>query len=270
VNLPDIPPPPPVPTSHCRRWKVSQIYCGLSLFVAVLAIVTATSPTVSLSAGSLESNQSSLNHGSDGFWVRLLAPRTVIPPEPPKPKAPAWIRWILPKEEEPVVVEKPQWGMWMIDPVLFQPQPLTDLLDKILTSTPRLLAIANLLLSITYLVHTAIANLFLDLPSLSRESWSGRERLGGFLVFKLLLISAVACPRHPRFIDFTLMVYHLILPSFPGWPGGRHYGSYLSIGTNASVLEFCVCCFWSSCRTFYLPPFAWRSFMGQDGVWCYS
>lgn len=194
VNLPDIPPPPPVPTSHCRRWKVSQIYCGLSLFVAVLAIVTATSPTVSLSAGSLESNQSSLNHGSDGFWVRLLAPRTVIPPEPPKPKAPAWIRWILPKEEEPVVVEKPQWGMWMIDPVLFQPQPLTDLLDKILTSTPRLLAIANLLLSITYLVHTAIANLFLDLPSLSRESWSGRERLGGFLVFKLLLISAVVAP----------------------------------------------------------------------------
>lgn len=192
VNLPDIPQPPPVPTNHCRRWKMSQIYCGLSLFVAILAIVTASS--VAPSTGTLESYQSSLNHGSDGFWVRWFAPRTVIPPEPPKPKAPAWIRWILPKEEEPVVVEKPQWGMWMIDPVLFQPQPLTDLLDKILTSTPRLLAIANLLLSITYLVHTAIANLFLDLPSLSRESWSGRERLGGFLVFKLLLISAVVAP----------------------------------------------------------------------------
>jgi hypothetical protein len=53
---------------------------------------------------------------------------------------------------------------------------------------------ANFLLSITYLVHTAIANLFLDLPSLSRESWAGRERLGGFLVFKLLLISAVVAP----------------------------------------------------------------------------
>jgi hypothetical protein len=183
----------------------------LSLLVATLAILTGTSKAGYQFPPVAHESNSNLQRNADWFLVRLFAPRPEKPPEPPKPKAPAWIRWILPKEEEPVVEEKPQWTMWMIDPVLFQPQPLTDLLDKVLTSTPRLMAIANLLLSITYLVHTAVANLFLDLPSLSRESWSGRERLGGFLVFKLLLISAVVAPDT---LDLLILLSWYTLLSF--------------------------------------------------------
>jgi Ring finger domain len=67
------------------------------------------------------------------------------------------------------------------------------------------------LLSITYLVHTAVANLFLDLPSLSRESWGGRERLGGFLVFKLLLVSAVLAPDT---LDLLILLSWYTLLSF--------------------------------------------------------
>jgi hypothetical protein len=213
VNVPPLQPPQPAPTNHRRRWKASQIYCGLSVLVAILAIITGSSKTMLTSVAVDRSSSNSQNQGttSDWFYARLFGPRQEQPPEPPKPKAPAWIRWILPKEEEPVVEERPQWGMWMIDPVLFQPQPLTDLLDKILTSTSRLLVIANLLLSITYLVHTAVANLFLDLPSLSRESWSGRERLGGFLVFKLLLISAVVAPDT---LDLLILLSWYTLLSF--------------------------------------------------------
>ena len=211
VNVPDLPPRQPVPDTHRRRWKASRVYCGLSLLVATLAILTGTSKAGYQFPPVAHESNSNLQRNADWFLVRLFAPRPEKPPEPPKPKAPAWIRWILPKEEEPVVEEKPQWTMWMIDPVLFQPQPLTDLLDKVLTSTPRLMAIANLLLSITYLVHTAVANLFLDLPSLSRESWSGRERLGGFLVFKLLLISAVVAPDT---LDLLILLSWYTLLSF--------------------------------------------------------
>jgi hypothetical protein len=42
------------------------------------------------------------------------------------------------------------------------PTALTDLLDKVLTSTLRLLALANLLLSWTYILHSAVADWFLD------------------------------------------------------------------------------------------------------------
>lgn len=98
----------------------------------------------------------------------------------------------------------------------------TDIIDKILTSTPRLLAIANFLLAVTYLVHSAIATWFLGdsssiagtasstfgatagaTPNNNNNSamappvdWASptRERMGGFLVFKLLLISAVVAP----------------------------------------------------------------------------
>ena len=216
VNVPEIPPPQAMPTTRHRRWKASRIYCGLSVFVAFLAVVTGTGtpktsfPTPSV-PNTIHESSSPLQQKLDWVFEHLFFTRPQIPPAPPKPKAPAWIRWILPKEEEPIVEEKPSWVMWIVDPILFQPQPLTDLLDKILTSTPRLLAMANLLLSITYLVHTAVANLFLDLPSLSRESWSGRERLGGFLVFKLLLISAVVAPDT---LDLLILLSWYTLLSF--------------------------------------------------------
>jgi len=102
----------------------------------------------------------------------------------------------------------------------------TEVIDKILTSTPRLLIIINLLLSVTYLVHSIVINIFLgpantragtgggigdtDMFSGDREMMggmegvgassserinrSGRERLGGYLLFKLLLITAVVEP----------------------------------------------------------------------------
>jgi hypothetical protein len=102
-----------------------------------------------------------------------------------------------------------------IDPSIMNPSMTTptDIIDKILTSTPRLLAIANFLLAMTYLLHSAVAAWFLgplqrqehhqQSPHLANQQglvvdWStsagARERMGGFLVFKLLLISAVVAP----------------------------------------------------------------------------
>ena len=86
----------------------------------------------------------------------------------------------------------------------------TEIIDNILTSIPRLLAIANFMLTITYLLHFSIASWFLEdhgnlsTPTAGRGTtgspgpgdWASpaRERIGGFLVFKLLLISAVVAP----------------------------------------------------------------------------
>lgn len=102
---------------------------------------------------------------------------------------------------------------WIDPAVLWNPtaRTPTDIIEKILTSTPRLLAIANFMLAMTYLVHSAIAAWFLgdhsavssaipgsppNLGAPSSADWSSptRERMGGFLVFKLLLISAVVAP----------------------------------------------------------------------------
>eukprot|EP00548_Thalassiothrix_antarctica_P006425 CAMPEP_0194149676 /NCGR_PEP_ID=MMETSP0152-20130528/39257_1 /TAXON_ID=1049557 /ORGANISM="Thalassiothrix antarctica, Strain L6-D1" /LENGTH=750 /DNA_ID=CAMNT_0038852045 /DNA_START=261 /DNA_END=2513 /DNA_ORIENTATION=+ len=186
----------------------------MSVMVAILAIVSST-PEHRV----IHNTQYASAEEVPSFLDFIFSSK----PPPPSPrlvkesrKAPAWIRWILPKKEEEKVVIPPPPSSWMqrmVDPVILSPGPttFTDLLDKILTSTFRLLAIANLLLSLTYLVHTAVANLFLDLPSLSRESWSGRERLGGFLVFKLLLISAVVAPDT---LDLLILLSWYTLLSF--------------------------------------------------------
>lgn len=117
----------------------------------------------------------------------------------------------------------------LLDAKLFNPNEIsfTDLFDKILTSTPRLLAIINFFMALTFLIHQGVAEWFLGTPTqhwpsqretaagqtfsqlpggqhqtIPAPDWSGgrsstssssasRERLGGFLLFKLLLISAV-------------------------------------------------------------------------------
>lgn len=102
---------------------------------------------------------------------------------------------------------------WIDPAVLWNPtaRTPTDIIEKILTSTPRLLAIANFMLAMTYLFHSAIAAWFLgdhsavssampgsppNMGAPNSVDWSSptRERMGGFLVFKLLLISAVVAP----------------------------------------------------------------------------
>jgi hypothetical protein len=203
VDVPDLPPRNSLPRSNRWRWKVSRIYCAVSLIVAVSAIVLGpvakeTQPTTPVPPTPKKNARR---------FIQYFFPKRheLQPVKSPGKKLPRWLRWILPKEEEPIAIEIPQPKAWMVDPAFFQPQPLTALLDKILTSTPRLL------LSITYLVHTAVANLFLDLPSLSRESWGGRERLGGFLVFKLLLVSAVLAPDT---LDLLILLSWYTLLSF--------------------------------------------------------
>ena len=156
------------------------------------------------------------------------------------------------------------WSQWwliqllgkLLDPTLLRPSSttVTDLIDKILTSKPRLLAIANLLLAGTYLLHSAVANFFLGTTrnSTSRAGRHGRtttntttpwgttttatttttttgtgmtmgtggaststaardQRLGGFLVFKLLLISAVVAPDT---LDLLILLSWYTLLSF--------------------------------------------------------
>ena len=145
---------------------------------------------------------------------------------------PPWLRWLIHQKPEEKVEDKVGWWLpdcrWCfswIDPVVLRPDSTTatDLIDKVLTSSVRLLLIANWLLALTVLLHTAVADWFLGrkrtmvpdrcdgsdydtttprtppaIPPVAVESWTsstpGRERLGGFLVFKLLLISAVVAP----------------------------------------------------------------------------
>ena len=126
-------------------------------------------------------------------------------------------------------------------------ETLTHLADKVLTSTPRLLSLANLLLSVTYLLHSAVVALFLGetttanttntrregpgvdnvnaadtggpifeiggvgASTSNRIHRSGRERLGGYLLFKLLLISAVV---DPDTLDLLILLSWYTLLSF--------------------------------------------------------
>lgn len=119
------------------------------------------------------------------------------------------------------------WMFRWLDPKILYPDKdtFTDLIDKVLTSSVRLFLIANFFMALTLLLHSAVADLFLGngngsdesddssrrdgdqqahrgerlpaafppMPDPQRAS-GGRERLGGFLVFKLLLISAVVAP----------------------------------------------------------------------------
>ncbi len=117
----------------------------------------------------------------------------------------------------------------------------TEVVDKILSSTPRIVTIINLLLAVTYLLHSIVASLFLgeasmraneqseqevgiDDPTMlgmggggvgasasDRMHRSGRERLGGYLLFKLLLITAVV---EPDTLDLLILLSWYTLLAF--------------------------------------------------------
>lgn len=102
------------------------------------------------------------------------------------------------------------WQRW-VNPSLLQ---APDIIDNVSSSTPRLLAIANFLLALTYQMHTAVADWFLGVgvyPPPGEWAMTGRERLGSFLVFKLLLISAVA---EPDTLDLLILLSWYTLLSF--------------------------------------------------------
>jgi len=102
-----------------------------------------------------------------------------------------------------------------------------NIIDKVFTSTPRLIAVANLLLAVVYLLQTAVADLFLgpintsnnaDADTLlppqdeaSSRRRGGREHFFGFLLFKLLIISSVL---EPDGIDFFILLSWYTLLSF--------------------------------------------------------
>ena len=124
-----------------------------------------------------------------------------------------------------------------VDPVLLEyssfRQIVTNIIDKILKSTIRLCVITNYIVAMIYLLHSVMAAWFLlhsrssnnteeqqqqqgqhqgDHPAALVTDWafastsaatSARERMVGFLVFKLLLISAVV---EPDTLDLMILV----------------------------------------------------------------
>lgn len=237
-------PRPPQPA----QGKLSRLYCVLSACAAATAIVTApnlwtllntathatvASPTTTPAETSVPTlNPSFSTEDADWNWFKTWTWMSTTSETQQKKqqqqqqqeqqqRLPAWIRWIVldfsPDEPQEQPSEKdhpkPVVGSFFLDPTLLHPGPtsVTDLIDKILTSTPRLLAIANLLLVLTYLLHSAVADWFLG--HIRHDDWNsgGRERLGGFLVFKLLLISAVVAPDT---LDLLILLSWYTLLSF--------------------------------------------------------
>jgi Ring finger domain len=165
------------------------------------------------------------------------------------------VKWLLSNLDGESYVLVWRYTSWLveelIDPILLErplsPTTLTDLLDKILTSTIRLLALANLLLSWTYILQTAVADWFLDPsqygggtshtrnafataigagtapadPAIPRRHHHHHQPpnsqqqphrlLGGFLVFKMLLVSAVVAPDT---LDWMILLSWYTLLSF--------------------------------------------------------
>ena len=209
----DIPPPPP--TMEQAIWRLSRLYCSISTIFAILAIVTAPTSTFGQGFLFLEANHSAVTETTAASAAAAATTVTTTTPEAnwwggtikhdkkntEEAKLPPWLRWIplggktRPEElaqttPHTLTHHATQWLQSCIDPGLLQeptPQTLTALIDKVIHSTPRLLAIANLLLSFTFLLHTFVANWFLG----ARHDAAGRERLAGFLIFKLLLMSVV-------------------------------------------------------------------------------
>ena len=171
---------------------------------------------------------------------------------------PPFLRWMDPnrknknwekdkvKEDDTKPLPNLAWriSQKFIDPFLLEWAHLssgrtaTEIVDKILTSTPRIITIINLLLAVTYLLHSIVADFFLGEATITvntadtefgdgnaamlgmggvgasasdRMHRSGRERLGGYLLFKLLLITAVV---EPDSLDLLILLSWYTLLAF--------------------------------------------------------
>jgi len=169
-------PAPPPQRRTTSPWKVSHLYCAISIILAIMAVVLAPNPHVVPIEEEQEDDEEA--------------------PDDPRYLLQSLLRLFHVKRDTTDHTEHPQIAppvpQHWIDPAILSPMPHTPalLMDKVLTSTPRLLAIANLLLAVTYIIHTVVAAWFLS-PAHTRPT---RDRMGGFLVFKMLLISAVVGP----------------------------------------------------------------------------
>ena len=228
------------PRTVSQSFKLVRLYCFVSIILFILAIVSPMEPVTSSAGrrvfyrdpngGSSGSLQSGLDRNDEDPFNFIKAiqevfagPRGEKSFKPHKQKqAPAWIRWLLPPTQkiERVVEKKSdvilRYLKSLIDPTLLNPSPNTptDIIDKILKSTPSLIVVANFLLVMTYLIHGAVADFFLGVrrdADGETARWAGRERLGGFLVFKLLLISAVVAPDT---LDMLILLSWYTLLSF--------------------------------------------------------
>ena len=103
-----------------------------------------------------------------------------------------------PQRSKPSSVASARWQRPLSSPV-----PWTDLLDKVLSSNWRLMAVANLLLALTYLLHVAVIEWFLDShprngrPPPATDSDDTNPFGSGAvpnLIFKMLLVSAIVAP----------------------------------------------------------------------------
>jgi hypothetical protein len=166
-------------TQH--RTVASRSYFLLSVLCAVLAIILASDLTVNpfaLQQQQKQQQQNAIHNSNNNNKISFWLFKSIMKQEIAK---------------EPIVTASvPSW----IDASLHTPvsttQTITELLDKILSSTPRLLVMANLFLCMTYGLHTAIANCFLS--SATAADNLSMERICLYLIFHMLLASAVVAP----------------------------------------------------------------------------
>lgn len=93
---------------------------------------------------------------------------------------------------------------------------------KVLSSAPRVLAVANLIVAFTFVIHNRLANLFLGpvesdgrYPLMVREALrrrgSGRQKISAFLFFKLLVMQEILEPDSADFLCLLLWFASLAL-----------------------------------------------------------
>ncbi|GKY91851.1 hypothetical protein MPSEU_000156700 [Mayamaea pseudoterrestris] len=240
--------------SHSRNLSRSTWYGIISTLVAILAIVLTPihhQPLTDFASSSLQDMimlPETRWFQSLGLWKSHADEAITAPMATPSPnhkqhqssssssnKLPHWLRWMnnndSDEHEQGLHARyKTRWKSldailhhlisWM-DPILLQ-EPwssttVTDLLDKILTSTFRLIAIANFLLACTFFTHATVADWFLgsrggestnhhspnpaaaaattNNNTLNTDSnINSRGGVAGYLLFKMLLMSAIVSP----------------------------------------------------------------------------